>query len=94
MILDPRPQGRACGVELTEEAWAGASAVGRTLAEAQVLLEQAGVKVLEVVSTQPPGRAPEGPLRVVAERRCADGVRLVVAPSVALLGAENGQTRA
>ncbi len=59
-------------------------AIGRTLAEAERLLAGAGVELLGVEVTRPPGDAPTGPLRVIRERWEEGGIRLLVAPSVAL----------
>jgi hypothetical protein len=56
--------------------------IGRPLAEAERVLVGRGAVVLEVRRTEPPGRAPSGPLRVVRERWENGGVRLLAAASV------------
>jgi len=57
------------------------SVIGRPVAEARLVLEEAGAEVVEVSETAPPGGALGGPLRVVRERWGGDGVHLVVAAS-------------
>jgi hypothetical protein len=60
------------------------SVLARPLSEARQMLESAGVTLLGVEQTAPPGGAPAGPLRVVRQRPAADGVCLVAAASVPL----------
>lgn len=60
------------------------SVIALSLPEARRCLEGAGVEVVGLVETAPPGRRPSGPLRVVGQRIGEKGVELVVAASVAL----------
>ena len=68
----------------------GTSVLGLPLAEAERVMAEAGVRVVEVTRTAPPGGAPEGPLRVVRERRSAEGMHLVVAAAVPMPEAKGG----
>jgi hypothetical protein len=69
------------------------SVVARPLTEARLLLEEAGVQVLSIVETAPPGGLPKGPMRVVRERWTAEGVHLVAAASIVLPGSDHGHDR-
>jgi hypothetical protein len=60
------------------------SVIARPLADARLLLDDAGVQVASVVETVPPGRPPTGPMRVVRERTTDEGVHLVAAASIVL----------
>jgi len=53
------------------------------LPEAERLLREAGVEV-RMLHTSPPGRAPGGPLRVIAQRNLSVAVEIVVAASIPL----------
>ncbi len=62
------------------------------LLEAERLLREAGVDLIDVTQTAPPRRRPPaGPPRVVRQRITARGVQLVVAPSVPLLQASRAE---
>ena len=58
------------------------SVIGRLLPDAREILKQAGIRVIETTRTSAPRGAPSGPLRVVRERPCPEGIELVVAASV------------
>jgi len=60
------------------------SVVARPVAEARLLLEEAGVRVASISETAPPGGSPAGPMRVVQERQTEEGVHLVTAASIVL----------
>lgn len=64
--------------------------VALPLAEAERLMAEAGVRVVEVTRTAPPGGGPGGPLRVVRERWSAEGVHLVVAAAVPMPEGKDG----
>jgi len=66
----------------------GPSVIARPLLVAERLLADAGVAAVEVQRTEPPRGGPAGPLRVIRQRETADGIELVVAPSVPLLNRE------
>jgi hypothetical protein len=57
--------------------------IAQPLPEAERLLRQAGVEV-SILHTSPPGNAPSGPLRVIAQRNLPTGVGIVVAASIQL----------
>jgi hypothetical protein len=80
------------------------SVIGRSLEEARLVLEEAGLAVVAVSLTGPPGggsgapaRVPAGTRRVVRQRRARQatgaraGVELVVAASVELAEADDLQ---
>ena len=58
--------------------------MGRPLAEAERLLAGAGMAVVEVTRTGPPGGRSGGTLRVVRVRQSAQGVHLLVAAAMPL----------
>ncbi len=58
------------------------SVLARSVADARRILEAAGVPVLCIEQTAPPGGAPTGPPRVVRERSTPEGVCLVTAASI------------
>jgi hypothetical protein len=64
--------------------------LGLPLAEAERVMAETGVRVVEVTRTAPPGGGPDGPLRVVRERWSAEGVHLVVAATVPMPEGKGG----
>jgi hypothetical protein len=63
--------------------------IARPLAEARLLLEDAGVQLASIVETAPPGRPPAGPMRIVRERTTDEGVHLVAAASIVLADSDD-----
>ena len=60
------------------------SVIARSLPDARLLLEEAGVRVISITETAPPAGPLPGPMRVVRERRTEEGMHLVAAASIVL----------
>jgi hypothetical protein len=58
------------------------SLIALPLPEATRALGQAGIGLVEVIHTAPPGGRPGGPERVVRERYSAEGAQLTVADTI------------
>ncbi len=65
------------------------SVICRSRSEAEGILREAGVRVTAIRRTAPAGGAPSGVERVVRQRGSEEGVELVVAASVVLLGGDD-----